>query len=257
MVEKDLFGPLAEELLSASDPETEEAKRDICAFAEYVMRDQQGKPFKLEPFHRNMLKAMDSERFLLIEAFRGAGKSRLTCVCYPLWRVLQNRDVRILIVTESDKLSKDWLREIENYMLSPQYERLMGSRVVPLGLKENLIWANSEKVIRGRSQAAQGVTLRAVGVAGQIRGWRQDLVLCDDIVSETNSHTPYQRGVLSDWFHAALLPVLDHNPGDPISGQCLVVGTPLYDYDLTSELRREWGDKQIEIGKDGITESPV
>ena len=204
------------------------------------MRTPSGDLVHLKPFHREMLEAAVSERFLVIEAFRGSGKSTLMSVCYPLWLIMNNRDVRIMIVTASDSLSKDWLRQIESYMLSPQYQNLVGE-LAPQP-RDGLVWTNEIKVIRGRSSSAAGSTLLALGQGGQIRGRRVDHAICDDLISESNSHTQYQRDVLSHWFHSAVLPTLDHYPDKPLSGQAVVVGTPLYDADLMSTLKYEWGD---------------
>lgn len=240
----DLLKDFASDLLETADPEVAKARVDICAFAEFVMRDPSGAPFKLKSFHKTMLKAMVSHRWLLIEAFRGSGKSTLTSILYPLWLIMQNRDVRIMLVTASDVLSKQWLREIESYMMSPQYQRLVGD-IIPSRAQvasDNLKWGEGEKAVLGRSPEARGLTLLALGTQGQIRGRRVDVAICDDIMSESNSFTPYQRDVLDHWFHTALLPTLDFNPADPLSGQCIFIGTPLYDADLLGQLKSEWKD---------------
>jgi hypothetical protein len=174
--------------------------------------------------------------FLAGEAMIPTHNSSL--ICYSLWRLMQNPDTRIMIVTASDSLSKEWLRHIESYMNTPQYIKLAGN-LIP-SPREGLTWTNEVKIIRGRSDAARGASLLALGVNGQIRGRRCDVVICDDLISEANSHTPYQRDVLSHWFHSAVLPTLDHDPEDLMSGQCIVVGTPLYDEDLMARLKREW-----------------
>jgi hypothetical protein len=224
--------------MASADPEVAHAKSSIGEFVRFVMRTPSGQPFEVLPHHEAMLNAMVSERFVLIEAWRGSGKSRCV-IAYSLWRLMHNRDTRIMIITESDKLAKDWIREIETYMCSPQYIRLAGE-MVPQGFREGLIWTNTEKIVRGRSPTAEGLSLLATGLQGQIRGRHVDVALIDDVVSETNSFTQYQRGNVSHQFHAAVLPTLDHNPDEPLSGQCIVTGTPLYDNDLLSELRKEW-----------------
>lgn len=238
-----MFAEMAKGLLASSDLEVAAAKTDICAFAEYVMRDPQGRPIKLQDFHRAMLQALTSDRFILIKAFRGSGKSVLISVCYPLWLIMKNRDVRIMLVTAADPLAKQWLRNIEQYMNTPQYMKLVGGSLIPQP-GEGLMWTSEEKMVRGRTNTGTGATLLALGVHGQIRGRRVDHAICDDLINESNSHTQYQREVLSHWFHSAVIPTLDHDPADVLSGQCVVVGTPLYDADLMSTLKAEWGPKE-------------
>lgn len=239
---KDLLGGFAESLRESADEEVAKAKSNLCDFARYVMRDPRGRPFELQPFHIKMLNALETDRFVLIESFRGSGKSQLISICYPLWLIMKNRDVRIMILTAADALSKEWLRQIEQIMSSPHYNKLVGD-IIPSG-RDGLVWTNDTKVVRGRTSAASGSTIVARGVHGSIRGLRNDVVIGDDMVSEANSHTPYQRDVLDHFFHSAVLPTLDHYPDRPMSGQCVVVGTPLYDSDLMSKLKSEWSDDE-------------
>ncbi len=252
-----IFSELADEIHASANVEVAAAKRDICLFTEYVLRDASGLPIKLKEFHKQMLRAMVTERLLVIEAFRGSGKSTLSCVAYPLWCLMKNIDIRIMLVTESDVLAKNWLREIERYMGTSQYIALAGN-LVP-GRGDRLTWTSSEKIVVGRSADAQGASILAVGAHGQIRGRRVDRIIADDLVSENNSHTLYQREVLENWFHAALMPTLDipmnQEAGDPlfgvdspmrdkfvkeIGGQIIYLDTPLYDNDLSWKLRQKW-----------------
>lgn len=57
-----------------------------------------------------------SFRQLILEA-RGHLKSTLLCVGYVLWRIYQNPNIRIFVGTESLKLSKAFIREIEQYLV--------------------------------------------------------------------------------------------------------------------------------------------
>lgn len=54
-------------------------------------------------------------RQLILEA-RGMLKSTLYCVAYVLWRIYQNPNIRMFVGTESLKLSKSFIREIESYL---------------------------------------------------------------------------------------------------------------------------------------------
>ncbi len=246
----DIFADLAKQIAATSDLTVAKARKDICAFVEFVLRDNSGNPIILKPFHREMLEAMVDDRLVMIEAFRGSGKSTLSCVAYPLWCLMKNRNVRIMIVTESDILAKNWLREIERYMGGDSYIKLAGPMIPGKG--QGLTWTATEKIITGRSEDAQGASVLAVGAHGQIRGRRVDRIIADDLVSENNSHTIYQREVLSNWFHGALMPTLDipmednieRAPSlDTLGGQIIYLDTPLYDNDLSFELRKKWAKR--------------
>lgn len=69
--------------------------------------------------HREMVSfKVNSKAFrqLILEA-RGHLKSTLLCVGYVLWRIYQNPNIRIFVGTESLKLSKAFIREIEQYLV--------------------------------------------------------------------------------------------------------------------------------------------
>ena len=244
-----LLADFASKLKESADADADAARKDIIKFAEYVLRDKRGRKLLFKPFHKEILRSLPQHRLLLIEAFRGSGKTSLAVIAYSLWLIMKNRDVRIMILTASDVLAKTWLSHIELYMRSPQYMRLVGGNIIP-GPREGLTWTNEEKIIRGRSDSATGYTLKAVGAGGQIRGFRTDVVICDDLISEGNSFTPYQRQVLSHFFHTSVLPTLDHYPDEPMSGQCVVIGTPLYQDDLMDTLKKEWAEETQETQED-------
>ena len=231
---------LLSDLRKASDEKVYAARENIITFMEYCFTDPNGKPWSMQPFHRKILEMCQTERNLLVECPRRSGKSSLMAVAYPLWRLLHNRDMRIMIISASESLAKQWLREIENNLETNERYRSLAGDLVPSA--RTTTWTDKEKIVSGRSNKATHVSLLAMGFDGRPRGRRADLIIFDDVVNEQNSATEYQREKVKDKFYKAFLPVLDRNARDPISGQTIVVGTPYTLGDLYDDLAAKWSD---------------
>lgn len=147
---------------------------------------------------------------------------------YPLWNIINNRDIRILQVSHSVNQVSEFLRQAEMIMATHQRFRELYGNLIPDN--KTLTWTDTEKVVLGRSGKASHVTLRALGAQAGILGRRADLVVVDDVVNLQNSTTEQQRKNLSTWFWQELLPVLEPD------GCICVIGTRFAPGDLYEEL---------------------
>jgi hypothetical protein len=228
-------------LRDTANPEAIAAKTDFAAFIEYCFKDIEGNYLKLQQFHKDITNLYEHEKEVLVMAPRGGGKSIITAVALPLFRLMQNRDIRILIVSSTLSLSRHWLREIEKHMLeNERYISIAGNMVPPA---RTLAWNDTEKVVDGRAPWATHVSLLAAGVKNSILGRRCDLAILDDIVTDDNSATEYQRSLISNWFWKTMIPILEINPRIPLSPQVIVIGTPFHQEDLYAELASKWSNK--------------
>jgi len=145
---------------------------------------------------------------IIIEAFRGVGKSYLTSV-YVLWRLFNNPEEKFLIVSASkiraDEFSiftKRLINEVE--MLTP----LRG------GFRDS----NVAFDVAG-SGASHAPSVKSVGITGQLTGSRASEVIADDIEVISNSLTNDMRAKLlhrCGEFESVLLP----------NGKIKYLGTP-------------------------------
>ena len=122
---------------------------------------------------------------IIIEAFRGVGKSYLTSV-YVLWRLFNDPSQKFLIVSaskiRSDEFSiftKRLINEVD--MLSP----LRG------GFRDSNVAFDV-----GGSGASHAPSVKAVGITGQLTGSRATEVIADDIEVISNSLTNDMRAKL-------------------------------------------------------------
>jgi len=180
-------------------------------------------------FHLKVIEELEKKpRRLLILMPPGFGKSTIVSVSYPLYLLARDRDLRILIISNTVGQAKEWLRQIESELLYNEEFRSVYGNLVPD--PRTLTWTDTEKIVLGRSLSATHLSLLATGVQGNIRGRRFDVVIADDLLDLENSSTTTRRAGISDWFWNELLPRLEPE------GSLIVIGTRLHPEDLYSEL---------------------
>jgi len=180
-------------------------------------------------FHLAVIEELDKcSKRLLILMPPGFGKSTIASVSYPLYRLTADRDLRILIISNTVGQAKEWLRQIEAELLLNQSLREIYGNLVPD--PRTLTWTDTEKIVVGRSPSATHLSLLALGVQGNLRGRRFDLIIADDLLDLENSSTAIRRAGVSSWFWNELLPRLEPE------GSLIVIGTRLHPEDLYAEL---------------------
>ncbi|MEM7495570.1 MAG: hypothetical protein AAF471_05455 [Myxococcota bacterium] len=207
----------------------------------------------LQPFHRRILafcKHLYTHRAEgLLLAPRGFGKSSLATVCFALWLMLRDRDIRILIASSTAGKAESFVREIKNHLrTNSQLLALFGD------LADESCWRRNEISLRGRARKSKEATLTARGWSGAVVGLHFDVHLIDDLVNEDNARTKGQRDKLKDWVHMSLDPTLEphgcrlvtgtrYHPDD-FYGHCVTLfAKPFGDTSVASSCRpRESGD---------------
>lgn len=208
------------------------ARYDFAFFIERTFLDQRGRPIHLKSFHVEMIKNLLFDRRVMNLIPRGWGKSMTSTVWYPSWRLGNNRDLRIIIASNTITQAKWWLSEIENVMFkNQQYIETFGY-LVPR--PRSLRWTDTEKVVLGRSPHATHSSLLATGVGSALLGARSDIVCIDDIVGETEAKSPVMAQAASDWFWKVLMPTLEPD------GQVVVSGSRWARNDLYQEIMDRW-----------------
>lgn len=164
---------------------------------------------------------------IAVAAPRNHIKSTAFTVNYPLGRIADNHNVRILIVSNALVQGQAFLREITGRIERDQsYIDYAGQLRPKLADR----WTSTEIIIDRENTALKDPTVSVVGVGGTILAKRADEIICDDILSPENTRTVEQRQKLKEWFYSVLLPVLV--PG----GRIIFVGTIWHPQDLLSEI---------------------
>ena len=159
-------------------------------------------------------------------------KSTTITVNYAVYRICQNPNIRIMIVSKTQAMAQKFLLAIKNRLTHPQYQNLHLDFGPPGGFEKNsdswkqdLIYLSSY----ARNSGEKDPTVQAVGIRGHIYGSRADLIIMDDCVDNTNAHE-YEKQI--DWIQSEVMSRIDNE-----DGKLLVVGTRLRPRDLYSELR--------------------
>lgn len=113
---------------------------------------------------------------------RGCLKSSIACVAYPIWLLINNPDLRILIDSELYSNSATFVREIKNHLTAPIFTEVFGNWVGD-------VWTQGEIVIKPRQKNLKEPSVSAGGIGTQKTGLHMDVIVHDDMNSATNSNT--------------------------------------------------------------------
>lgn len=184
---------------------------------------------------------------LVVEAFRGVGKSWITSA-FVIHQLLLDPTKNILVVSASKQRADDFstftLRLINEIELLAHLRPQEGQRNSKIAFDV------------GPAPAAHAPSVKSVGITGQLTGSRADLIVADDVESANNSMTQVMRDKLSETikeFDAVLKP----------NGRIIYLGTPQTEQSIYNALPergyriRVWparypSEKQLEIYGDRL-----
>lgn len=131
---------------------------------------------------------------------RGHGKSFWTSYAFPLWCIAYKHTKNILIVTNEGSLGRQFIIDLmqfieDNEKFISDFGELMGDKI---WTRDKIACKNGICVsTKGSEAATRGV---------KIFGVRPTVIICDDILSESNSSNDDQRQKLYEWYNKVLLP---------------------------------------------------
>lgn len=164
---------------------------DLYFFAKYILGYAQ---IEEQP-HREMCDFIQhpNKKKLLLEP-RGSFKSTVAAIAYPIWRIVKNPDIRILIDSEDLANSKKMLSAIKTHFESNETFRSL------FGDLRGDKWTESEVYVLGRTRVAREPTIATSGVETPRVGLHFDLIIYDDLHSVHNVGTPEQiEKVVNHW----------------------------------------------------------
>ncbi len=197
-----------------------EMEKDISAFAKVVCKDLVKDEMPL--FHYEIYDLIRDEELLALAAPRGFAKSSIVAKIYPLWLVLFKKRIDICIVSASEGLAVEHLRYIKMSLESNPYV------IAGWGDLKSDKWTENHLIVKHPD--GKIINIRAKGAGGQIRGFRPDCIILDDIETDDGVASEEQRKKLKNWLFKACLNTL--LPG----GQMLLIGTILHQLSLLNDL---------------------
>jgi hypothetical protein len=157
-------------------------------------------------------------------------KSTTLTVNYVVWRICQDPNIRILLVSKTQSMAAKFLFSIKQRLAeSESYIDLQQAFGPPGGFAEGAsTWSATQIRVAGADSGEKEYTVEAVGIGGQIYGTRTDLVIMDDCVDNTN-HQQFENQI--DWIQN----IVGSRVAD-VGGRMLLVGTRMSTVDLYSEI---------------------
>jgi len=196
---------------------------------------------EIPDFHKELYCLLPKSQRILILSFRGSAKSTICSVFYPLWLALFQKRKDICIISASETLAIEWLRKIKHEIeTNPKILAFFGD------LRSDK-WTENHIILHNKAR----VNIRARGAGGQIRGFRPDLLVLDDLETQDSAESEEQRKKLKEWIFKDCLNTLLPE------GQLIVIGTLIHPLCVLGELYTAdngWVKKKYQAYKDGVQE---
>lgn len=194
---------------------------------------------KIPEFHVDLYKNVPKFKRYVVAAPRGFAKSTIISRFYPLWLALFGKARDVCLISASETLAIGFLRDIKRELESN--EKILAS----FGDLRTEKWTENLIILK------TGTTIRARGAGGQIRGFRPDVIICDDIESDESVESEEQRKKLKDWLFKACINTLLPD------GQFIIIGTIIHPLSVLADLLvmpNGWEKEKLQAYKNAIQE---
>lgn len=191
---------------------------------------------RLTSVHEEWAKEVDTtDRRKLFLKPRGTYKSTIYTVAYPLWKLINNPNERILIANATSENAEAFLREITTHLLrNDRFISLFGKLIESHTAKVSSI------TLKSRTSFNKEPSISTIGVLGTLVSAHYSTIICDDLANDKDRESESIREKKKKWLQD-LISVLDPD------GEIIVVGTrwhynDLYKFiieDLNSKLKPE------------------
>jgi hypothetical protein len=213
---------------------------DFLEFVKYFCRDYLTS--SIPEFHKEIYGLLPSSPRIALASPRGHGKSTIASVFYPLWLALFMRRTDITIISASEGLAIEWLRKIKRELETNR------KIIAFFGELKSDKWSEGQIILKNEKR----VNIRARGAGGQIRGFRPDVLICDDLETNESVESEEQRKKLKDWIFKDCLNTLMPE------GQFIIIGTIIHPLSVLSDLLavdNGWVKKKYQAYIDGRQEA--
>lgn len=224
------------------------SKEDLLEVARFCMRDLHffAKNFlpnlltsDVPEFHREMYGLLPNEKRLVMAAPRGFAKSTISSVIYPIWLACFGMRKDVCIVSASETLAIEMMRRVKRELdHNEKIHALVGK-------------LRTDKWSEAHFVTSTGVSFRARGAGGQIRGFRPDCLILDDIETDELVESEEQRKKLKEWLFKACLNTLLPE------GQFILIGSVIHPLAVLSDLLlmdNGWTKRKFQAYKDARQE---
>lgn len=183
--------------------------------------------------HENQTYIKADPEFVLINTPPEHAKSTTITMNYVTYRICEDPNIRVIIVSQTQEMAKRFLRGIKDRLASDNknYQKLQIDFGPEGGFDDGAAAWTADSIYVSSSTRDSGEkdpTVQALGIGGHIYGSRADLIIFDDTVTGKNAHE-YQKHM--DWMQREVYNRISR-PG----GKMLLIGTRLAPIDLYGEI---------------------
>lgn len=180
--------------------------------------------------HPNQRYVKGDSDMILVNTPPEHAKSTTLTVNYVTWRICQDPNIRILLISKTQDMAKKFLLSIKERLAESDAYSDLQTAFAPVGgyAEGSSAWTADKIYVNGRDSGEKDPTVQAVGIGGHIYGSRCDLAIMDDTVDHTN-HQQFASQI--DW--------IQNQVGSRVAdmgGKMLLIGTRMETVDLYSEI---------------------
>jgi len=195
---------------------------DLYFLSEAVLRNEHSEYIKLDDeYHGDMCKWLEKpkDRKMLL-ASRGTLKSTVATRNYTIWRIINDPNITILIVSATLDNSKKKLRSIAEVFERNGMFRWLFPELIPKSFNDR--WTQTSITVPRKATSPEG-TVEVQGYESELTSRHYDLIIDDDVVGKENSSNREQINKVKNYYTQSLQ--LLRKP----FGQRLIIGT-LWNY---------------------------
>lgn len=177
--------------------------------------------------------AQTQQRIILILLPRASYKTTIASIAFPMWLLSRNPNLRVLIDSETYKLSKSILSACKQHYMSPT-SPLAQTKFSFHKMKESHFerWSEDSIIVPTRTRPKGEGSIDAAGLDGVRAGMHYDIIIADDLHSQSNTRTQYQIDQVIEHYHL-LMPILEKN------GTLIFIGTRWAEEDAYTVIEKE------------------
>lgn len=158
--------------------------RNFKFFAENVLYEaSSGEQIFIKPFQEEWVQAVEKNQRVIIEAGTGSSKTETIGAMYVVWKMFLEKNKSILLLAKSrDQATSNILSRIKRYI---ENSELLVNMLMPEDRRR--CW-NVEEI-----ETANGCRCKNVPYNDRIRGFRADLIICDEIDSYEDTNIFFEH----------------------------------------------------------------
>ncbi len=138
---------------------------------------------------------------------RDTFKTTVLVVAYALWEIIRNKNITILLTSDTMKNSIKSLSTIKQVIEKHEFFRICYGDLVG-----EAPWSDTQICVKGRTISSRAYTIEASGADASLVGSHYKLILFDDPHNQKNINTPEQILKIIEYYKG-LMPLLDSKDG--------------------------------------------